>query len=189
MGGRFTQSFGLVLHELAESLQRVPPDHVEKLLGAIRSSRNILVIGAGRMGIILSMFSLRLNHLGFTSHVVGSTSCPPIGPGDLLLVASSSGETPTVREIVRKAREYEAGIAVVTAQPTSTIGRMASVVVHVQAPASIVASEQGALLSKQPMKTLFEQTLFILLEAMVLELMRETDQTASDLARRHGNLE
>jgi len=189
MNDLFGQSCALILGELRESLSRVSSEQVARLLDAIRAAGNTLVVGAGRMGILLGAFSMRLNHLGFPSHVVGSTSCPPIGERDLLLVASSSGETPSVREIVRKAREHQARIAVITAVPTSTIAAMATLIVHVQAPSSIAASGNGPLLSAQPMKTLFEQTLFIALEAMVLALMQLTGQTGPDLAGRHGNLE
>ena len=141
------------------------------------------------MGIVLSAFSMRLNHLGFPSFIVGSTGCPPIGEQDLLLVASSSGETPTIRESVRKAKEHRARIAVITAVPGSTISAMATLIVHIQAPSSLAAADYDPLLSRQPMKTLFEQTLFLSLEAMVLALMQQTGQTASALARRHANLE
>ena len=39
------------------------------------------------------------------------------------------------------------------------------------------------------MKTLFEQSLFILLESMVLRIMYKTGQRAEDMAQRHANLE
>jgi len=189
MNDLFGRSCSLILEELRRSLSLVPAGQVMRLLEAIRAAGCTLVVGAGRMGILLSAFSMRLNHLGFPSYVVGSTSCPPIGEQDLLLVASSSGQTPTVREIVRKAAEHRARIALVTASPDSTIASMASLIVHVQAPSSLVAPEHGPLLSEQPMKTLFEQTLFLSLEAMVLALMHQTGQTGSELARRHANLE
>ena len=179
----------LIVEELRTSLSLVQDEQVARLLDEIQAARTTLVVGAGRMGILLSTFSMRLNHLGLPSHLVGSTSCPPIGETDLLLAASSSGETPTVREVVRKAREHRARIAIITAVPDSPIAAMGSLVVYVQAPASLDAPAQGVLRSLQPMKTLFEQTLFITLEAMVLALMGRTGRTAADMARRHGNLE
>jgi 6-phospho-3-hexuloisomerase len=189
MSELFAQSCSLILEELRESVSRISGEQVNQLIDAIRTAGKVLVVGAGRMGIVLSAFCMRLNHLGFPSFIVGSSSCPPIGEQDLLLVASSSGETPTIREIVHKARELRARIAVITAAPRSTIATMATLVVHIQAPSSIAAAAHDPLLSRQPMKTLFEQTLFLSLEAMVLTLMQQTGQTASVLARRHANLE
>jgi len=40
-----------------------------------------------------------------------------------------------------------------------------------------------------PMKTLFEQSLFVLLESVVLCIMHRTGQGAGDMAKRHANLE
>jgi 6-phospho-3-hexuloisomerase len=189
MSDIYREAYTLILGELKESLTRVHGAQGEQLLKAILDAKKIFVVGAGRMGILLSTFSVRLNHLGFPSYIVGAVNCPPIGPEDLLIVASSSGETPTVREVVIKAEKEKARIAAITAVPGSTIAALASYVVHIQAPSSLADSEHDALLSKQPMKTLFEQTLFVFLEAVVLMLMRKTGQTSSDLAQRHGNLE
>ena len=106
-----------------------------------------------------------------------------------MLVVSSSGETPTVREVVRRAREQKANIAAITASEHSTIAGMASLLVFIQAPSSLAESDSDIIISKQPMKTLFEQTLFITLEAMVLSIMKRTGQSSLDMVRRHTNLE
>jgi 6-phospho-3-hexuloisomerase len=189
MAKSFAESQALILRELRESLASLRNEQVERLLQAILTAKTVFVVGAGRMGILLSTFSMRLNHLGFTSFVVGSVNCPPLCEQDLLIVGSSSGETPSVREIVRIAREQKATIATITASPSSTIARMASFIVCIQAPSSLTSSESDATVSEQPMKTQFEQTLFIVLEALVLTLMDRTGQTSLDLVRRHGNLE
>jgi 6-phospho-3-hexuloisomerase len=189
MSDLFTESYALILNELQQSLSHVHGKQVERLLNAIRDANKIFLAGAGRMGILLSTFCMRLNHLGFPSYAVGAINCPPIGSKDLLLVASSSGETPTIREVVIKAEKEKAHIAAITATPSSTIATIASFIVHIEAPSTLMDSGDDVFISKQPMKTLFEQTLFLLLEAAVLALMKLTGQTASDLAQRHGNLE
>ncbi len=190
MKGSFAEAYALILEELAGSLGSVPAGDVEKLSRDVRSARRILVVGAGRMGILLSAFSMRLNHLGFSSFLVGSPSCPPIAKKDLLLVASSSGETPTVREVVKIAHAHKASISVITAVRKSTIARMATSTLCIQAPSALEERHpHGPFRSAQPMKSLFEQTLYIVLESLVLMLMRQTGQAASDLAGRHANLE
>jgi len=189
MSAQFDENYQLILNELRVSLTAIDSPKVVELLAAITRSRRIFVVGAGRMGILLSTFAMRLNHLGFTSHVVGSVTCPPISSEDILLVASSSGETATVREVVIKAAREKATVAAVTAVPNSTIGRLASQNVFLRAPSSLNSSENETRMSKQPMKTLFEQTLFVLLECIVLMLLDQTGQTAVDMSRRHGNLE
>ena len=182
-------SHKVVLSEIDECLSRIDAGQVDDLADAIVEAEQIIVVGAGRMGLVLESFSARLNHLGFKSHVAGSLNCPPIAEGDLLLVASSSGETPTVREIAIKASKFAAGIFLITANTESTMARLSTGVLFMEAPSSIEQSETDALKSVQPMKTLFEQSLFILLESLVLRLMERTRQKADDLARRHANLE
>lgn len=189
MSDPFGASQTLILKELQTSLCRMNGEEVERLVQDVLSAEKIFVVGAGRMGILLSTFSMRLNHLGFSSFVVGSNNCPPICDRDLILAASSSGETSTVREIVSRAAEQNARIVVITASRHSTIVGMASSIVFIHAPSSLVEPDSGVILSEQPMKTLFEQTLFIALEAMVLLIMKRTGQCSLDMARRHTNLE
>ena len=130
-----------------------------------------------------------MNHLGINSYIVGSVNCPPICDNDLLLIASSSGETPTIREIARIAQEKGTKIALITASPDSTIGKIASLYIKIEAPASLENEEKDGLVSRQPMKTLFEQTLFIFCESMVLMLIQRMKQSMDQLTSRHANLE
>ena len=185
----FKEAYSLILSELEKSLSRIFEKEVDYLITRIIETKNIFVAGAGRMGLMLQSFSMRLCHLGSGSHVVGFINCPPITPEDLLLVASSSGETSTVKEIVKKANEAGAEIITITAKPKSTIAKLSSKTVYLEAPSALKKDLDHNLVSEQPMKTLFEQSLFILLESMVLQIMEKTNQKADDLAGRHANLE
>ena len=193
MGKSFRDTSALILNEIRTCLFRIDEAQIEALVNALQRARRILLVGAGRMGLVLSSFCMRLGHLGLDAHMVGTVTCPPIGEGDLLLVASSSGETPTVREVVRKASAAGAEIATITATPDSTIAELATLVLDLEAPASLEEDDRDSnlsvLTSRQPMKTLFEQSLFLLLESLVLQLMERTGQDAGDLAKRHANLE
>jgi 6-phospho-3-hexuloisomerase len=189
MAETLTEAYGLILQELQSSLSSVEQAETEKLLDTILQKKRIFVTGAGRMGIMLQAFSMRLNHLGLSSHNVGSVNCPPISSDDLLLVASSSGETSTVREVVLRAKEVNATVALITSTADSTIARLASITVFLKGPSTLEQSDEAATLSRQPMKSLFEQSLFLLLESLVLRMMNLTNQTSSDMAKRHANLE
>ncbi len=189
MVSTFANAYMLILEELNNSLLKIKQEEVERLLVRILQAKKVFVVGAGRMGLITDSFSTRLNHLGIPSHIVGSINCPPISSEDLLIVASSSGETATVREIVRRAVSSGAAVAAITAVPRSTVGKLSSFYVFLEAPSTLQSTEEEVLISVQPMKTLFEQSLFILFEALVLLLMDRTQQNGSDLALRHTNLE
>ena len=185
----FNEAYGLILQELQSSLSKVDQAEIEQLLDTIMHKKRIFVTGAGRMSIMLQAFSMRLNHLGLSAHIVGSVNCPPISSNDLLVVASSSGETPTVREVVLRAKEVNATVALITSSADSTIARLSSITVFLEGPSTLEQKDEVDSLSRQPMKSLFEQSLFLLLEAIVLQLMNLTNQTSSGMAKRHANLE
>ena len=189
MAPSFKDAYKIILSELEAGLAKIEESQVEHVLNRIVEKRNIYVVGAGRVGLMLHAFAMRLCHLGFGAHIAGTITCPPIGSQDLLIVASSSGETATVREIVSRANREKAEIIAITASPDSTMAELASSLLILEAPATLEANEEGALISQQPMKTLFEQSLFLLLESLVLRIMDATGQSADDMARRHANLE
>ena len=106
--------------------------------------------------------------------------------GDLLVVASGSGETRSVAAIVAKGRSAGARVAMFTAQ--SRPGSIAAdVSIVVAAPTQLVNTEGQA--SHQPMRTLFEQLLFMLTESMVWGLKAKNGIGEEEMARRHVNLE
>ena len=185
----FRAASSLILEEVSTGLGKVASEQVQRLVEGLATARRIVLVGAGRMGIVLQAFCMRLGHLGCDAHMAGALGCPPVAAGDLLLVASSSGETATVCALVQRAQEQGASIAAITASPASTVGRAAALVVLLHAPAALQADASAPLISAQPMKTLFEQCLFLLLESVVLLLLARTAQTAGDLAARHTNLE
>jgi 6-phospho-3-hexuloisomerase len=62
------------------------------------------------------------------------------------------------------------------------------VVIQVPAP-SPKADRSGDVRTVQPMGSLFEQSLFLLLDAIVVELMQRRKTTSEQMFRRHANLE
>jgi len=57
---------------------------LEALLLAKSEERKILVVGAGRSGLVGKAFAMRLMHLGFNIYVMGETITPAFGVGDLV---------------------------------------------------------------------------------------------------------
>ena len=60
---------------------------------------------------------------------------------------------------------------------------------RIDAPSPKAASAPAGALSLQPMGSLFEQTLFLLFDALVVALMRADNQAADMMFARHANLE
>ncbi|MDE2825208.1 MAG: 6-phospho-3-hexuloisomerase [Gemmatimonadota bacterium] len=185
-----------ILDELRRTLNRISCDEVEALVREVTGAQRIFVAGAGRSGLVMGSFAMRLAQLGRPVHVVGETTSAPIRPGDLLLIGSGSGVTDRLVHYAEKAAEVGARVAAATADPDSPAARLADVVVVIPAPTpksptpkSSNATGDKEHRSHQPMGTLFEQSLGVMLDTCVLLLMARLDETGRSMFERHANLE
>lgn len=181
--------FAVVLGEVGAALQEVDVTALEDLERRIGAARRVYVAGAGRSGLVMRGFAMRLMHLGLRVHVVGDVTTPAIEAGDLLVVGSGSGETESLAAMARKARRLGAGLAALTIVPSSTIGQLAELVLRVDAPSPKATPPPGTRPSVQPMGSLFEQALLVLVDTIVLRLARARGATYEEMFARHANLE
>ncbi len=180
-----------ILDELRRTLNQISCNEIDSLVREVTGARRVFVAGAGRSGLVMRSFAMRLAQLGLTVHVVGETTSPAVRPGDLLLIGSGSGVTDRLVHYAGKAAEAGARVAAATADPASPAARLADVVVVIPAPTpksskEAIGQEQR---SGQPMGTLFEQSLGVLLDACVMLLMARLDETGRSMFARHANLE
>jgi 6-phospho-3-hexuloisomerase len=137
---------------------------------------------------MVKAFAMRLMHIGFESYVVGETITPAIGKRDLLFIGSGSGETPSLAVIAQNAKKTGAQIALVTIFPQSTIGRLANLIISIQAPTYKTEKAVGVS-SVQPKGSLFEQSMLLMLDAVVLALMIKMKKKLNSIMIHHANLE
>ena len=130
---------------------------------------------------------MRLGHMGFNAYALGDTTVPSIAEGDLLIVASGSGETQTIFDLVAIASKNKCRIASITGNPDSRIGKLANTVVKITAPSKTKAVE--GFVSIQPMTTLNEQCLGLFFDAVSLMLMHKMGENHDTMWARHSNLE
>lgn len=181
------ENIKLILSEINTVLSKIDELQIDDLLSSIISAKKIVAIGAGRVGLATKGFAMRLGHLGFSAYMLGDAATPSIGEGDMLLVSSGSGETQTIYDIVKIAKENKAKIALVTGNRDSRMGKLADVVVEIKAPSKTKKIE--GFVSIQPMTTLNEQCLAIFFDAVVLKLMKKLNETHDTMWARHSNLE
>lgn len=179
--------FKVIIGEIEQVLSSVSDLEIDNLISEILSANKIVVCGAGRVGMAIRGFGMRLGHMGYNAYTLGDSVVPSIGFGDLLIVATGSGETQTIFDIAQIASKNGSKIAVVTGNPFSRIGSLANTVVKVQAPSKTKAVDN--LKSIQPMTTLNEQCLGIFFDGVVLQLMEKTGETHDTMWARHSNLE
>ena len=177
-----------ILDELGETGGHINNDSAEELADAIINARTIFVAGAGRSGLAMKSFAMRLMHLGFDTYVVGETVTPSITDEDVLLIGSGSGSTSSLVITANKVHAIGATICLITIDKNSPIGKLAEVVLTIPAPSPKVNRDLG-FHSVQPMGSLFEQSLLLTLDAIVLLLMEKTGKTSESMFARHANLE
>jgi 6-phospho-3-hexuloisomerase len=180
--------FETILQELRGTLSQAEEGAIEVFLDRITRANRLFLAGTGRSGFMVRSFAVRLMHLGFTTYVAGETVTPSLQAGDLLILGSGSGETGSLQVMAQKARKLGVPIALVTASPQSSIGRLADLVVSLPAPTPKASSAQAPS-SIQPMGTLFEQSLLLLFDLMVLRLMERKGIGPQAMFARHANLE
>jgi len=173
-------------------------NQVEKMVGEMLAStdRRILVLGAGRSGLIGRAFAMRLMHLGFRVYVIGETITPSVGKGDLIVALSGSGSTKLVVTAAEIGKTVGARIIAITSYPDSDLAKLADHVVTIKGRTK-VADETDYFLRQlmgehepmAPLGTVFEISLMTFLDGIVVELMRRLGLTESELRKRHATIE
>lgn len=177
-----------IVEELTENAKQIHQEELEQFADNIQAAKRIFVAGAGRSGFVARAFSNRLMHLGLTVYFVGEPTTPSIQEGDLLVIASGSGETGSLKVMAEKAKKQQAAVAVITIFPEASIGSMADVVIQV--PGVTPKSElENKVTSVQPMGNVFEQTTWLIFDNIVMILMERLGKTEEEMFKLHANLE
>jgi 6-phospho-3-hexuloisomerase len=175
------------LAELDAVFGAIPDDAADPLIDAIVTARRIALYGAGREGLAIKGFAMRLFHLGRDAHAVGDMTTPSIASGDLLIVTSGKGHLATAETLMDIASSTAAKTAIITAQPDGPTSLKADL--RVVIPAQTMADDLGDRVSLLPMGSLFEFAEMIFLELVIVRLRDRVGQTAETMRDRHTNLE
>ncbi|MBQ6374818.1 MAG: 6-phospho-3-hexuloisomerase [Clostridia bacterium] len=178
-----------ITDELREVSAGLDEAQLRTLKRAIVEADRVFVAGTGRSLLMIRGLAMRLMQMGFTAYVVGETTTPAIGPGDLLVIASGSGETATMVVCAEKCKRFGARLALITIHPDAPIGRLADLVVQVHTS----SSKGGATAAKsfQPGGNAFEQSVLLIGDAVMMDIADTADVDAQNAALmgRHANLE
>lgn len=199
-----TKAFDAALTELSgfvnKLIEKIDRGQVEKMIGMLIEAwswgKIVLVVGAGRSGLVGKAFAMRLMHLGFRTYVVGETITPGIGPNDLLIAISGSGTTGIVVAAAEAAKRVGAKVVAITSFQESPLAKIADHVVIVPGRAKI--SEEADYFSRQilgmheplaPLGTLFEVGTMVFLDSIIAELMHRLGKTEREMRARHAVIE
>lgn len=174
--------------EIRDAVAGIEPAALDGMITELAAAKRVVCYGVGREGLMMRALAMRLYHMGLDAHVVGDMSCPPVGPGDLLVVSAGPGGFSTVNGLIGVARKAGARIACVTAQANGSAPQAADRVFLI--PAQTMANDQGAAAtSVLPMGSLFEGAQYLAFELLVLALRDRLAVDPQAMRARHTNLE
>jgi len=130
---------------------------------------------------------MRMMHMGIDAYVVGETVTANLENHDLLIIGTGSGETKTLVSIAEKAKDLGGTVVAVTISPESTIGKLADIIVKL--PGSPKDKSESEYKTIQPMGSLFEQTMLLFYDALILRIMEKKGLDSNRMYGKHANLE
>jgi len=190
-----------IVNFINRSVQLIKPEQVERMINTLvetykTGKSKVLVMGAGRSGLVGKAFAMRLLHLGYNVYVLGETIVPSIGRGDLVIAISGSGRTKLIVTAAEAAKHVGATVIAITSYADSPLGKIADIVVEVPGRTKIAKEEDyfarqilGIHEPLAPLGTLFEDMVMIFLDSVVVELMHRLGKTEEDLRALHANIE
>jgi 6-phospho-3-hexuloisomerase len=169
---------------------------VEVLLQAYRGGKKVLIMGAGRSGLVGRAFAMRLKHLGYDVYVLGDTIVSPVKQGDIVIAISGSGRTALIITAAEAAKTVGAIVVAITSYVDSPLTRIADIVVEIPGRTKISTIEDyfarqvlGLHEPLAPLGTLFEDCSMVFLDAIIAELMQRLGKDEEDLRKQHANIE
>lgn len=187
MEDRFQQLSAMALGELKAVFGRMKDSDVRGLVEKVKKAERIFLLAAGREGLSTRAFAMRLMHLGKQAYWIWDDTTPAVEKGDLMICACGSANVGHENYIARMAKEQGAELLLITSSGAGYLLDIADLSVHV--PAAAFKALGDFVPSGQLMGNLFEQALFILYDVLVMMLGEELHIGASEMVRRHRNVE
>jgi len=180
------RAINTIMEEHQRTISAIEYGEIAIMLTSLTKTGTIFVMGAGRTGLMMKAGAMRLMHLGYKVYVVGETTTPAISAGDLLMTGSGSGTTSGIVKAAETARKVGAKVLCFTTNGNSPLGTMANYSVIIPAAQK---QERDEGISKQYAGSLFEQSLLLVLDALIQTLWEMDGSEASELWKRHANME
>lgn len=177
----------MIILEIGDTLSFLAEEDVNQFIKKILSSKRIFIAGAGRSGVFVRAFAMRLMQMDFTVYVVGETTTPSIEAEDLLVIISGSGETEHSCFILKNAKKVGAYTYLITAHQVSPMWKIAQGKIRIPGPTKLSSLNKGK--SQQFIGSLFEQGAFIFLESVIHKLRTKIKMNSEEIMIRHANLE
>ena len=164
--------------------EKISKGDINKVKKLFFQCNRIFVYGAGRSGLVAKAFAIRLVHLGFQTFVIGETISAPVTKGDLVIIVSGSGETIPAVMTAEIAHKIGAKVVSITGKKRSEIAKYADVTLFISSSCDEEERKKYA-----PLGTLFEASVWVLLDGLIADLMDSKNETEEDMRSRHATLQ
>ncbi|OUQ28690.1 hypothetical protein B5E77_02760 [Lachnoclostridium sp. An131] len=186
---RYQELSSTITKEHSEVFKLLSMDELQKALDIIKKTEKIFVFAAGREGISLRGFAMRLAHLGKKVYWVFDDTTIGITPGDLYITSEGSGEVGSFDYYLTKVKQAGGNVLMFTGNPDGAhVKKYADYTVFVKATAYL-AHRTDVIPTVQMMGNQYEQHLYMLCDIMIMLLTEELGLTYNDLEARHRNVE
>ena len=190
-------SMRLIIENIEEVIDKLDREAIKAMLQKIIDCNQVFVMGAGRSGLVAKAFAMRLMHLGLSVYVVGETTTPAVLPQDIVIAISGSGETRTIADLGKLAKDIGSTLITITSKKDSTLSIISDIVVLIPSKNKNDPDEAGYLerhmrgdyKNMPPLGTSFEITSLVFLDSVVGELIMLTGASEAELKSRHTNIE
>lgn len=172
-----------VLDDVQSCVNKTDAARVDELASLIAERKRVFLVASGRSGCILDAMKVRLEHLGIAGARLSMQNITDVKRGDLVLVGSGSGATTVPLEVSEAAAKAGAEMAIITADPSSKIAKLAKLVIHVP---SYVQPEEG---SPHTLRSLFEECLLVICDCTCRLVQHKLGVTAAQMQSRHSKVE
>ncbi|HID60395.1 MAG TPA: 6-phospho-3-hexuloisomerase [Hadesarchaea archaeon] len=190
------RAMGEIIEHLQSSSKKLSSKQVNNFIKILLGARRVFVVGAGRSGLVVKAFAMRLMHLDFDVYVVGETITPSLRVGDLLIAVSGSGETDLIVQAAKIARKVGAKIIAITSYTKSSLTKISDLVVILPGRKKVARTSAfmrrelaGEYASLTPLGTLFEVTALVFLDGVIASLMVKLGRKEEELRARHATIE
>ena len=183
------------LKGLKEALAAVSGEKTDKIANDIIAAERIFVFGAGRSGLVGKAFAMRLMHLGKEVFFIGETITPAVLPGDVVFLISGSGNTSSVVNILKAARQKNIKTLGITSCQEGILYKEGNNVACINSDSCSAAGDYitmqilGVHRKVAPLGTTFESSALVYLDSLIVLLMAKLDKNEDDLKARHANIE
>jgi len=180
----FKESIDYIQFKIKDILSKVSDKDIKNIKKLFLKTKRVFLYGAGRSGLVAKAFAIRLVHLGFQTFVIGETITAPVQKDDLVIIVSGSGETIPAVMTSEIAHNLGAFVVSITGKKDSDIAKFADITLYIKSTCNEEERKKYA-----PLGTLFEVSVWILLDGITADLLDQKMETEEDMRSRHATLE